>query len=86
MILFMRHIIRQLDKEIFNWNDRVVFLFDNAAYQASPEFQEYLKKLNLQVIYFGPYSFLCSVCEPFYGAIKSGDLNKESNPTGKKVM
>ena len=47
--------------------------------------REYLRKLELQVIWSGPYSYSTAPIEMVFGALKFGELNPNKKPTGKKV-
>ena len=72
MLLFMSSLARKLDSELQFWRDDTVFLLDGAKYHVSDQTQDYLKKLNIKVIYSGPYSFLTVPIELLFGGLKKG--------------
>ena len=44
-----------------------------------------MRKLELDVIWSAPYSYSTAPIELVFSQLKLGDLNKENQPTGKKV-
>ena len=60
-------------------------MLDGARYHTGSKVREYLRKLDLQVIWSGPYSYSTAPIEMVFGALKSGDLNPNKKPTGKRV-
>jgi len=72
MLLFMANLVRKLDGELLFWKEETVFLLDGAKYHVSNETQTYLKKLNIEVIYSGPYSYLTAPIELLFGGMKKG--------------
>ncbi len=85
MLVFMRHLMMQLDREDSDWRKKTVFLLDGARYHTSEEMREYLRKMELRVIYSGPYSYSTAPIELLFGGLKLGELNQKREPTGKKV-
>ena len=84
MLVFFKHLIRQLDREDTSWATNTVFLLDGASYHTSKEMREYLQKLQVQIIYSGPYSYAAAPIEMVFGALKRGDLNPERRSVAKK--
>ena len=84
LLVFLKHLMRQLDSEGPGWEDKTVFLLDGARYHTSEEMRDYLRKLQVQVIYSGPYSYAAAPIEMVFGALKRGELNPERRPTGKR--
>ena len=80
----MQHLIKQLDSESANWRASTTFLFDRAKWHTGEEMREYFRKMEVQVIYSGPYSYSTAPIELLFGALKRGELNPEQKPTGKK--
>ena len=76
--------MRQLDSEGPGWEEKTVFLLDGARYHTSEEMREYFRKMKVQVIYSGPYSYGAAPIELLFGALKQGELNPERQPTGKR--
>jgi len=46
--------------------------------------REYFRKLEVQVIYSGPYSYSAAPIEMVFGALKRGELNPERRSIGKR--
>ena len=84
LMLFMKHLLKQLDTEEHDWQSNTVFLLDGAKYHTSEEMREYFRKMKVQVIYSGPYSYGAAPIELLFGALKHGELNPERRPTGKR--
>ena len=84
MTLFLRYLIRQLDLESPGWQEDSVILLDNAAWHTSKLMKKRLAKLNVPIIYSGPYSYSAAPVELVFAALKLGDLNPDRHPTGKK--
>ena len=84
LLVFLKHLMRQLDNEDAEWASKTVFLLDGARYHTSEEMREYLKKLQVQVIFSGPYSYAAAPIEMVFGVLKRGELNPERRSTGKK--
>ena len=84
MMLFLRHLTNKLDLERPDWRENTIFMFDGAKYHTSNEMRSYFRKMELNVIFTGPYSFTSAPIELFFAALKRGDLNPERLPTGKK--
>ena len=85
MLVFMRHLVMQLDREDPDWKKKTVFLLDGARYHTSEEMREYFRKMELRIIYSGPYSYSSAPIELLFGGLKIGELNQHREPTGKKV-
>ena len=85
MLVFLKHLMNQLDSEDSDWLSKTVFLFDGARYHTGEEMREYLKKLEIKVIYSGPYSYSSAPIELLFGGLKFGELNINKESTGKRV-
>lgn len=85
MMIYLIHLVNQLDQERSSWRDDTVLLLDGARYHTGSEVREYLRKLELQVIWSGPYSYSTAPIETVFSALKFGQLNQDRKPTGKKV-
>ena len=57
MKMFLSCLCKQLDREISNWKEDTVLLLDGAKYHTSEECQQFLRRLGVQTIYSGPYSY-----------------------------
>ena len=84
MTTFLRVLARQLDRETPGWQENSVILLDNAAWHTNATMRQRLIKMQLPVIYTGPYSYSAAPIELVFAALKLGDLNPERLPTGKK--
>ena len=85
MMVFLQHLVEQLDQERPSWKEDCVILLDGARYHTGSRVREYLRKLELQVIWSGPYSYSTAPIEMVFGILKFGELNPEKKATGKKV-
>ena len=86
MIMFLQHLTRQLDREAPGWQDNTTLLLDNAKWHTSAEMKERLAKLNLDIMYTGPYCYSAAPIEMMFSALKLGDLNPGRLPAGKKAL
>ena len=77
--------VNQLDLERPSWRDETVLLLDGAKYHTGSLVREYMRKLDLQVIWSGPYSYSTAPIETVFAALKFGELNQDKKGTGKKV-
>ena len=62
-----------------------MLLLDGAKYHTGSRVREYLRKLELTVIWSGPYSYSTAPIEIVFSVLKFGELNPDKKPTGKKV-
>ena len=83
-MLFLRHLILKLDLETPGWQEDSVILMDNAAYHVSEQAREYLRKMQVPVMFSGPYSYSAAPIETLFSLLKLGEINKEHKSTGKK--
>ena len=74
----------QLDIGIPDWRDNTVFLLDGATYHTGSKVREYMRKLQLDIIWSGPYSYDAAPIELVFGHLKLGEINTECQKTGKK--
>ena len=58
---------------------------DGAKYHLGSDVRSYMRKMELSVIWSGPYSYDGAPIEMVFGHLKLGELNMEQWPTGKKV-
>ena len=75
MMIYLIHLVNQLDQERSNWRDDTVLLLDGARYHTGSEVREYLRKLELTVIWSGPYSYSTAPIETVFAALKFVQLN-----------
>ena len=83
-MLFLRHLVAQLDRETPGWQEGSVLLMDNAAYHVGEEMRSYLRKMQVPVMFSGPYSYSAAPIETLFSLLKLGELNKAQASTGKK--
>ena len=84
LLAFMKHLTRQLDSEDPDWQEKTVFLLDGARYRTGEKMREYFRKLQVRVMYSGPYSYAAAPIEMVFGAlgqtltIRHDSVNRES--------
>ena len=74
MMVFLRHLIMQLDNERPGWRADTIILLDGARYHTCEDIREYLHKMQLQVIWSAPYSYSTAPIELLFGGLKLGEL------------
>ena len=84
MTLFLRYLVRQLDRETQGWQESSTILLDNAAWHTQSVMKKRLARMNMPIMYTGPYSYSSAPAELVFAALKLGDLNPDRQPTGKK--
>ena len=82
--LFITHLIGVLEQDDKDFRQNSVFLLDGAEYHTSQEVQEHLRRHGVDYIYTGPRSYDAAACELFWAYLKSGNLNVNNLPTGKR--
>ena len=60
-------------------------MLDGARYHTGSQVRVYLRKLEVQVIWSGPYSYSTAPIEMVFASLKFGEINPDKKPTGKKV-
>ena len=85
MLAFLMHLVELLDLENPSWRNDTVILLDGAKYHSGLELRDYMRKLELSVIWSAPYSYDTAPIELVFAHLKFGELNEEEFPTGKKV-
>ena len=78
MLIFLTKLVDQLDISIPDWRDQSVLLLDGARYHTGSKVREYLRKLKLDVIWSGPYSYDAAPIERLFGQLKLGEINAEN--------
>ena len=84
MTTFLRYLSRQLDLETPGWQENTTILVDNAAWHNNPVMMERMARMELPLIFSGPYSYSTAPIELVFSALKLGNLNPSRLPTGKK--
>ena len=84
MITFLVQLADILEEESENWRTEYVFVLDGASYHKSKETRAAYRKLGMQVILLGPYSFTGATIELWFAALKTGDLNPTREALGKR--
>ena len=74
-MLFLRHLVAELDRDSPGWQEDSVILLDNASYHNGEEIRQYMRKMQVPVMYSAPYSFASAPIETLFGHLKLGDLN-----------
>ena len=86
MTMFLRYLMRELDRGSPGWQENTTILLDNAAWHTNAVMRQRLARLSLPIIYTGPYSYAAAPAELVFAALKLGDLNPNRLPTGKKSL
>ena len=85
LLIFFQSLIEKLDLDTPDWREHTVFLLDGARYHTSAETLAYFEQMRLQVTFTAPYSYDSSPIERLFAGLKLGELNKEREPTGKRL-
>ena len=85
MLVFLTHLVNVLDEESERWRSNTIILLDGARYHTGKDIREYMRRLNLNVIWSGPYSFSAAPIETVFATLKFGELNTKNESTGKNV-
>ena len=62
-----------------------MLLLDGASYNKGSKVREYMRKLQIEVIWSAPYSYSTAAIETVFATLKFGELNPDKHPCGKKV-
>jgi hypothetical protein len=84
MLLYLTQLVIELERDRPGFRKDTVLQLDGASYHKGTQLQDHLRRLGVQVIFTGPHSYDASPCELFFAALKSGDLNPNDLPTGKR--
>jgi len=76
--LFLEHLSKKLDREMPGWQDDTVLLWDNAKYHTSKDTRNVLKKLGINAIYSGPYSYSAAPAELLFSGMKMNPQNPKT--------
>ena len=60
-------------------------LLDGASYNKGSKVREYMRKLQIEVIWSSPYSYSTAPIETVFATLKFGELNPDRRQCGKKV-
>ena len=75
MTTFIRYLVRELERDDPMWAASTTIVLDNAAWHTNSVIKERLAKMNLPIIYSGPYCYSSAPVELVFAALKLGDLN-----------
>ena len=78
MLIFLTKLVDQLDISLPSWREETVFLLDGAKYHVESKVREYMRKLKLDIIWSGPYSYNAAPIERLFGQLKLGEINTEN--------
>ena len=84
MAIYIRQLVKKLDKDRPKWRLDTCITFDNATYHVSTETMAILKALNVPLMFLGPHSYNVAPQELLFAAIKSTHMNLDMEPTGKR--
>ena len=83
MSLYIRELVKHLDKENKHWRNSCCLIHDGASYSRNPGFISVLKELHVPFMMSAPHSYNTAWVELLFGAIKTGVLNPEDQLQGK---
>ena len=66
---------QHFDSEDLHWRKNTIVLLDNAGYHRGIIARDIMEKLDLPVLYLGPYHFRMAPVEMAFNYIKNHDLN-----------
>ena len=81
--LYIRELVKILDKENKDWRRSTIILHDGAAYCRAEAFQNVIKELHVPFMISSPHSYNISWVELLFGAIKTGVLDPSDQALGK---
>ena len=81
--LFLRGLVERLNQEDADWRSNSVLILDGAPYHSAEATRSLMAALKIPVMMLGPYSYAASVCELYFAAFKTGDINPRHVKTGK---
>ena len=84
MALYIRELVKVLDREDLSWRNDTIILHDGAKYASSSNTIAVLKELHVPFMLLAPYSYNVAPCELLFGSLKVGNLNPENQATGKR--
>ena len=82
-MMFMRHLVVNLDKESPDWRENTVITMDNALYHTSKETIKSFQSLNLPLLFNPPHGYNVSPVELVFAFLKKIPLNPDNLKTGK---
>ena len=86
MALYIRELVKVLDRKNRSWRDDTIILHDGAKYASSPSTEAVLQELHVPFMLLAPYSYNVAPCELLFGSLKVGNLNPENQATGKRYV
>jgi transposase len=75
ILYFILKLVEHLDSRNKHWRSKVIFMLDNASYHKSKLMRGFLSRLNIPLMFLGPYHFKMAPIEIFFAYIKNRDLN-----------
>ena len=71
ILLFLLELVNKLNQETPDWMANSIVLIDNSKYHCSEDTIKGLKKLQIPVIYSGPYSYSSAPIELLFAGLKT---------------
>ena len=71
ILLFLRLLVSRLNDDIPSWMQDSIILLDNAKYHTSKETREAMLKLQLPIVFSGPYSYSSAPIELMFSGLKN---------------
>ena len=81
--MYLRELVKQLDKDRPKWRDNTVVLLDNAKWHTAGLVLDTMSELRVPVMFLPPHAYKVAPIEMLFAAIKAKDLNPAHHKTGK---
>ena len=82
--IFMKELVKMLDKKRESWRKDTVIFLDGASYHQSDATMKLMKRLKIPYMILGPHSYNAAPCELYFAKFKSADINPRKVPAGKR--
>ena len=84
--LYIKELVRLLDRERPDWRKNTVMTVDGASYHKTKESFAMFNALNVPLSVLSPSSYNVAACELVFSALKRQQLNPARQPTGKRYV
>ena len=83
-MLFLAQLAQRLREEDPDFRSKVVLVVDGCAFHKGQAVRNFVRDNQLPYLLMGPYGYASSVCELYWAALKSTNLNMENEGIDKK--
>jgi transposase len=84
MEIYLRNLVKKLDKQRPDWRDNTVIMCDGATYHTCDSTLKLLRHLRVPVLFTAPHCYSSSPIELYFAALKAVDLNPRKLSMGKQ--